>query len=80
MRFPPFDPEEPPLDYGENILNASPDIESIQMELDETEDSAVFDFFYDFKPLEKSAFVNGPSYKNWHLSQPIMANLHRLSN
>lgn len=29
MRFPPFDPEEPPLDYGENILNASPDIESI---------------------------------------------------
>ena len=29
MRFPPFDPEEPPLDYGENILNASPEIESI---------------------------------------------------
>lgn len=38
------------------------------MELDETEDSAVFDFFYDFKPLEKSNYVNGPSYKNWHLS------------
>lgn len=80
MRFPPFDPEEPPLDYGENILNASPEIESIQMELDETEDAAVFDFFYDFKPLEKSEYVNGPSYKKWHLPLPIMGNLNRLSN
>jgi len=24
MRFPPFDPEEPPLDYGDNILNTEP--------------------------------------------------------
>lgn len=32
MRFPPFDDEEPPLDYGENILDAEP-LEAIQMEL-----------------------------------------------
>jgi len=50
------------------------------MELDETEDSAVFDFFYDYKPLEKSSYVNGPSYKKWHLPLPIMGNLNRLSN
>ena len=24
MRFPPFDDEEPPLDYGENILDVEP--------------------------------------------------------
>ena len=24
MRFPPFDDEEPPLDYGDNILGVEP--------------------------------------------------------
>jgi pre-mRNA-processing factor 8 len=24
MRFPPFDDEEPPLDYGDNVLNMEP--------------------------------------------------------
>jgi pre-mRNA-processing factor 8 len=24
MRFPPFDDEEPPLDYGDNVLNVEP--------------------------------------------------------
>jgi pre-mRNA-processing factor 8 len=24
MRFPPFDDEEPPLDYGSNVLNVEP--------------------------------------------------------
>ena len=79
MRFPPFDPEEPPLDYGENILNTEP-FESIQMELDETDDNAVFDFFYDHMALSKSKNVNGPSYKNWNLPLPIMGNLYWLSN
>lgn len=51
MRFPPFDDEEPPLDYGENILNAEP-FEAIQMELDEEEDNPVYDFFYDHEPLK----------------------------
>lgn len=38
--FPPFDDEEPPLDYGDNILDVPP-LEPIQMELDEKEDTAV---------------------------------------
>jgi len=50
MRFPPFDDEEPPLDYGDNILNMEP-LDPIQMELDEDEDNPVFDWFYDHKPL-----------------------------
>jgi pre-mRNA-processing factor 8 len=62
MRFPPFDDEEPPLDYGDNILEVEP-LEAIQMELDEEEDAAVKDWFYDSKPLSTTKFVNGPSYK-----------------
>ena len=30
MRFPPFDDEEPPLDYADNILDVEP-LEAIQM-------------------------------------------------
>jgi pre-mRNA-processing factor 8 len=115
MRFPPFDDEEPPIDFGENLLEVEPSLESIQMELDEDEDSAVFDWFYDHKPLKSmfllfcvvfffgfpvvlisfcfscflfsfslffaaTKFVNGPSYKSYRLSLPIMANLFRLAN
>jgi hypothetical protein len=58
MRFPPFDDEEPPLDYADNLLDIDP-LESIQLELDEEEDSAVFDWFYDPKPLKRTKFVNG---------------------
>ena len=43
MRFPPFDDEEPPLDYADNLLDVDP-LEAIQLELDEEEDSAVFDW------------------------------------
>jgi pre-mRNA-processing factor 8 len=62
MRFPPFDDEEPPLDYGDNILSVEP-LEPVQMELDEEEDDKVFDFFYDHEPLKYTKYVNGPSYK-----------------
>lgn len=79
MRFPPFDDEEPPLDYGDNILDVEP-LEAIQMELDEEEDAAVIDWFYDHKPLIDTEFVNGPSYRRWHLNLPIMSNLHRLAH
>ena len=81
MRFPPFDDEEPPLDYGDNILPIVPE-SPIQMQLDEEEDNPVYDFFYEYQPLKysKSIYVNGPSYKTWHLSMPIMANLQRLAN
>lgn len=77
MRFPPFDDEEPPLDYGDNVLDVEP-LEAIQLELDEEEDSAVIDWFYDHKPLVDTDAVNGPSYKYWQLSLPVMANLYRL--
>ncbi len=38
MRFPPFDDEEPPLDYGDNVLDVEP-LEPIAMELDEEDDA-----------------------------------------
>ncbi|PIA30998.1 hypothetical protein AQUCO_05300078v1 [Aquilegia coerulea] len=78
MRFPPFDDEEPILDYAENLLDVDP-LEPIQLELDCEEDSAVYLWFYDHKPLVKTKLVNGPSYKRWNLSLPIMATLHRLA-
>ncbi len=40
MRFPPFDDEEPPLDYADNILDVDP-LEAIELELDEEEDGPV---------------------------------------
>jgi pre-mRNA-processing factor 8 len=78
MRFPPFDDEEPPLSWSENIEDVDP-LEPIQMELDEGEDSPVFDWFYEPKPLGDSSHVNGPSYKEWNLTLPQMATLYRLS-
>ena len=62
MRFPPFDDEEPPLDYGDNVLHVDP-LEPIQMELNEKEDNSVFDWFYDHQPLRFTKMVNGPSYR-----------------
>jgi len=36
------------------------------MELDEQEDDAVFDWFYDgLQPLKYTKFVNGPSYRRY---------------
>ena len=80
MRFPPFDDEEPPLDYGDNILDVEPP-EAIQIDLSNEEDAAVIDWFYEHRPLaDDLKYTNGPSYRNWHLSVAIMANLYRLSN
>lgn len=79
MRFPPFDDEEPPLNWSENIEEVEP-LEPIQMELDEDEDAPIFDWFYEHRPLSDTSHVNGPSYKEWNLSLPQMATLHRLSN
>lgn len=77
--MPPFDDEEPPFDYGDNVLHIEP-LEPIQMELDEVEDNAVFDWFYDHQPLKHTKYVNGPSYKKWFLDLDIMTNLHRLAD
>jgi len=50
MRFPPFDDEEPPLDYADNVLDVEP-LEAIQIELEDEEDGPIKDWFYDSKPL-----------------------------
>lgn len=78
MRFPPFDDEEPPLDYGDNILDIEPS-EAINMELDEEDDEAVLEWFYDNKALVDTRYVNGPTYKKWKLTVPILSTLHRLA-
>ncbi|KAJ8132867.1 hypothetical protein O1611_g756 [Lasiodiplodia mahajangana] len=78
MRFPPFDDEEPPLSWSENLEDVEP-LQPIQMELDEDEDAAVYEWFYDHRPLLDTEHVNGPSYKSWNLSLQQMATLHRLS-
>ncbi|KAJ2975731.1 hypothetical protein NQ176_g5360 [Zarea fungicola] len=79
MRFPPFDDEEPPLSWSENLEDVEP-LEPIQMELNEDEDEAVYEWFYDHRPLLDTPHVNGPSYKSWNLTLPQMAALHRLSS
>ncbi|TVY50762.1 Pre-mRNA-processing-splicing factor 8 [Lachnellula cervina] len=79
MRFPPFDDEEPPLSWSENIEDVEP-LEPIQMELDDQEDAAVLEWFYENRPLLDTPHVNGPSYKEWNLSLPQMATLYRLSH
>lgn len=78
MRFPPFDDEEPPLDYGDNLLESDP-LEAIQLDLDEDEDKAVIDWFYDHKALsDEPGKVNGTSYKLWNLNLQEMASLYRI--
>ena len=87
MRFPPFDDEEPPLDYADNVLDVEP-LEAIQMELDPTDDAPVAKWLYDgVQPLRYASlsgitagWVNGPSYRSWRLPVEAMASLHRLSN
>lgn len=79
MRFPPFDDEEPPLSWSENIEDVEP-LEPIQMDLDEIEDGPVFEWFYEHRPLLDTPHVNGPSYKDWNLTLPQMATLYRLSH
>ncbi|KAJ3497879.1 hypothetical protein NLG97_g1558 [Lecanicillium saksenae] len=78
MRFPPFDDEEPPLSWSENIEDVEP-LEPIQMELNEEEDEAIYEWFYDHRPLLDTPHVNGPSYKTWNMTLPQMAALFRLS-
>jgi pre-mRNA-processing factor 8 len=79
MRFPPFDDEEPPINWTENIEITEPS-EAVQMELDENEDGPVFEWFYDHRPLiDEAENVPGSAYKKWKLDLPQMATLHRLA-
>ncbi|CAD6590930.1 MAG: pre-mRNA-splicing factor 8, partial [Tremellales sp. Tagirdzhanova-0007] len=77
MRFPPFDDEEPPMDYGDNVLDVEP-LEAIQLEMDEEDDQAIIEWFYDPKPLIDTPQVNGSSYRYFQLTLPQMANLYRI--
>ena len=52
-------------------------LEAIELELDEEEDAAVFEWFYEDKPLAFTKFVNGPSYRRWRLPLPVMSTLYR---
>ena len=94
MRFPPFDDEEPPLDYADHLLDVDVgNLEGVRMDLDEVDDRFVKDWLYDSgssMPLsekdhvedticEDLVWVNGPSYKKWRLGTPIMENLYRLA-
>merc|ERR1719367_2356722 len=79
MRFPPFDDEEPPLDYADNVLDVEP-LEAIQIEMDNEEDSAIKDWFYDHKPLLDTVNVNGSSYRKYILTLPQLACLYRMAN
>ena len=94
MRFPPFDDEEPPLDYADHLLMVEP-AEAIQLDLDDDDDDdgqykLLRDWFYDTqplsdirtsrqKPLVDHVYVNGPSYKVWRLSTAVMAQLYSLA-
>ncbi|GMM36116.1 U4/U6-U5 snRNP complex subunit [Saccharomycopsis crataegensis] len=79
MKFPPFDDEEPPLNYSENILDLEP-LDPIQLDLDEEEDKHVYDWLYDDKPLiDNLKFVNGESYRKWNLNLRQMSDLYRLA-
>ncbi|XP_055343640.1 pre-mRNA-processing-splicing factor 8 [Paramacrobiotus metropolitanus] len=79
MRFPPFDDEEPPLDYADNVLDVEP-LEAIRMDLDNNEDRAVSHWFYDNKPLVDTPHINGTTYRRWTLDLPKLATLYRLAN
>lgn len=79
MKFPPFDDEEPFVDYLKQIPSID-SLQGIQLELDPMEDDAVIEWLYEDKPLiDDPEFVNGDSYKKWNLKVNMRANLHRLS-
>jgi hypothetical protein len=59
MRFPPFDDEEPPLDYADNVLDVEP-LEAIQIELEEEEDGAI------------KVFMLFNYYTGWNLKKYIL--------
>lgn len=67
MVFPPFDDEEPPVDWSENIQDVTaPD--AIQFEGEE------FEYLYEEKP-----FAMTDSYRKWTLDLPEMSDLYKIS-
>lgn len=82
MRFPPFDDDEPPIDWSENLEDVTPP-DPIQLDTEENLDyAAIADLLYDEKPFVEASeggSVNGESYKYWSLDIVTMAALYRLS-
>ncbi|CAH6720476.1 pre-mRNA-splicing factor 8 [[Candida] jaroonii] len=76
MKFPPFDDEEPPLDWLENIDDQDiPD--PIDLSLG---DKKIEEWLYDEKPfLEDNDVISGESYQNWKLDLSKMSKLFNLS-
>ena len=78
MRFPPFDDEEPIIDFGDNILDVEP-LDGIELELDPDEDAPVMEWLYDPKPLADTDQVTG-RYSHWRLKLNQQAVLYRLGS
>lgn len=79
MRFPPFDDEEPPINWSTNIQDVEPP-EPIQLELDPEDEGSVLEWLYDERPLvDDFDVVNGESYRKWKLELDTMATLRRLA-
>ncbi|KAF7458659.1 Pre-mRNA-processing-splicing factor 8 [Cryptosporidium felis] len=80
IRFPPFDDEEPPIDYCDSILGVEP-LDPIQILLDNEEDISVFDWFYlDGKQQFKYLNRKGNYRRNkWYLTFEQLGTLYRLS-
>ena len=78
MKLPPFDDEEPPLDFGDNILHVEP-LDPVMLPLDPEEDSAVYDWFYDHQPLKGTRYAPGEKYRSWRLETDMLIALHRLA-
>ncbi|CUM64486.1 uncharacterized protein PRCAT00002091001 [Priceomyces carsonii] len=79
MRFPPFDDEEPPLDWNENLEDIPPP-DAIRLDLNELKYKTLKDWFYDEKPLiDDLNTVNGESYRKWKLDISLMAQLYGLA-
>ena len=77
MRFPAYDDEEPPIDFGENILDVEP-LDALEMMLDPEDDGPVADWFYAARPLEDTQQVDG-QYRKWKLSIAQQSVLYRLA-
>ncbi len=65
MRFPPFDDEEPPLDYADHLLQVEPG-EAVRLELDDDETQGQYklirDWFYDVQPLSNLQTTLGETH------------------
>ena len=70
---------QPQSQFPVCLLQDVDPLEAIELELEEEDDAAVFEWFYDDKPLQHTKFVNGPSYSRWRLPLPVMSNLYRLA-